>query len=217
MPRLAKPAASPRARLDALPPERQAVLLDPAEEEFADKGFAKASFNRILEAAGMSKGQAYYYVSDKADLYAAVIERAFARLVSAIALPAAPPGDAEAFWALAAEIFRQITALFLRDQRLAALARGIYDGPETQAALAAPMSRLRADLERFLATGQLLGAVRNDLPQSLLTGVLFAATREIDRWFAENFHALTPDEALAVNDRAVALIRAMAAPQKKED
>ncbi|MEZ5267744.1 MAG: helix-turn-helix domain-containing protein [Microthrixaceae bacterium] len=58
-------------------------LLDPAEEEFAREGFEAASLNQILASAQMSKGQAYHYIADKADLYAAVMN-ALGRLGAAM-------------------------------------------------------------------------------------------------------------------------------------
>ena len=194
-------------------PERQAILLDPAEAEFAAKGFAAASLNRILTEAGMSKGQAYHYITDKADLYAAVITRALDRIEASIVAPATLPHDANSFWHAVSNYLGQVTDLLMRDERLGALARGIYDGPETQAALAAPFARLRASLDRVIATGQSVGAMRTDLPHSLFTGLLLAVARETDRWFARHARDLTPDEAQKVNAQALEVIRAMAEPQ----
>jgi AcrR family transcriptional regulator len=131
MPPLPPTDISPRARLRALPADRQAQLLDPAEQEFANHGFAKASLNRILAAAGMSKGQAYYYIADKGDLYAAVLWRAFARFSqnvqarSGFCLDQAATGAD--FWGHTAALFDQISQGLQDDPSLAALARGIYD------------------------------------------------------------------------------------------
>jgi len=205
---------SPRSRLAALPAERQARLLDPAEAEFVAHGFEGASLNRILSAAGMSKGQAYYYVADKADLFRTVIERSLQRLAKTIDAGFPKPATADEFWQQTAAIFARLTLALQQDDNLAALARGIYEGPGAQAALTEPLARIRAQSDRLIAIGQSVGAIRTDLPQTLLADVLFAAAREIDRWFAAHWPELDKDEALLLSDEAVGMIAAMAAPRQ---
>lgn len=207
-------ADSPRVRFAALPPERQAQLLDPAEAEFAARGFEAASFNRILATAGMSKGQAYYYVTDKADLYRAVIDRALDRIAQAISGSFTEPKTAAEFWQQFAKLLGRITAIMQQDETLAALASGIYQGPGSQTALTEPMLRVRAQADRLIVTGQSLGAVRTDLPQSLLSDTLFATIREVDRWFGAHWSELDNAEAMRLNHKAVGMIAAMAAPSK---
>ena len=60
----------PRPRFEKLPVEKQEQILEAAAKEFTAHGYDGASLNRILEEAGISKGAAYYYFDDKADLYA---------------------------------------------------------------------------------------------------------------------------------------------------
>jgi len=177
-------------------------------------GFEGASLNRILSAAGMSKGQAYYYVADKAELFRTVIERSLQRLAKAIDAGFPEPTTAEEFWQQTAAIFARLTLALQQDDNLAVLARGIYEGPGAQAALTEPLARIRAQSDRLIAIGQSVGAIRTDLPQTLLADVLFAAAREIDRWFAAHWPELDKDEALLLSDEAVGMIAAMAAPRQ---
>lgn len=202
-----------RSRLHGLTPERRKQLLDPAEAEFAAYGFQGASLNRVLEAADMSKGQAYYYVTGKADLYCAVVERALERLKGSLHARYPDAASADEFWGQIGDFFHRLTAALKEDERLAALGRSMYEGPETQAALVEPLSRIRDQFDKTLAIGRSVGAVRTDVPLSLLRDVLFAAAREMDRWFAEHWRELSVEEALRVNDSAIDLIRAMAAPR----
>ncbi len=208
----APPAATPRQRLQALTPERRARLLDPAEEEFARRGYEGASLNRILAAAGMSKGQAYYYIADKSDLYAAVIDRALDRVVAKTDFDLETPTDPDDFWRRIGAFLDRVTELFVEDDRLAQLARGIYEGPSAQAALAAPLARIRTQLHRLVALGREVGAVRDDVPESLLVDAALAATRAIDRWFADHWHELSGADALHLSGRSVELIRGMCVP-----
>src|SRR5260221_13809522 len=70
----------PFPRFGKLTQERRERVLDVAAQEFADYGFEDASINRILERAGMSKGAAYYYFEDKADLFITVVRYCSERL-----------------------------------------------------------------------------------------------------------------------------------------
>lgn len=54
--------------------EHKQKLLDAALAEFNANGYEQASINRILDAAGMSKGQFYYHFKNKEALYFALIE-----------------------------------------------------------------------------------------------------------------------------------------------
>ncbi|MCB8978570.1 MAG: TetR/AcrR family transcriptional regulator [Ardenticatenaceae bacterium] len=54
--------------------EHKQKLLDAALAEFNAYGYEQASINRILDAAGMSKGQFYYHFKNKEALYFALIE-----------------------------------------------------------------------------------------------------------------------------------------------
>ena len=64
------------------PPAQQQAILRAALDEFAAHGFHDASLNRVIDAAGISKGSMYYYFDGKEDLYAHVtrveLERLFA-------------------------------------------------------------------------------------------------------------------------------------------
>lgn len=207
-----KPNESPRDRLLAMPPDRQASLLDPAEAEFAAKGFKGASLNAILSAAGMSKGQAYYYIADKGELYRAVIERALSRLMQEVAPAPFAPEDPEAFWQGIGTIFAQVSHVLSQNPQLASLARGLYDGPEEMAALAAPLDGLRQRMETALALGQTLGAIRADMPRPLLSDMLFGAARALDHWFATHWTDLSPEEALRLNRESLGMLRRMVSP-----
>ena len=201
------------ARLKALAPDRCARLLDAAEAAFAEAGFAGASMNAILAAAAMSKGQAYYYVHDKGDLYSAVIERALGELVDRMDFSA--PLQAETidlFWDGIDAAFGRLSGLLSADPVMAALGRTMYEGPQTEKALEAPLARIGRALEQLVEKGQGLGAVRSDMPRALIVDMVLSAARALDRWFAENWDDLSPEEAARLNLEGLKMIRAMVAP-----
>src|SRR5437868_10126472 len=97
----------PYPRFNKLPVEKRTRLLDIAAQEFAKYGFDDASVNRILEQAHMSKGAAYYYFEDKADLFCTVIQYAMEQLElidTRLDVATLTPGT---FWPIFAELHRQ--------------------------------------------------------------------------------------------------------------
>jgi TetR/AcrR family acrAB operon transcriptional repressor len=51
-------------------------LLDAAEQVFRDHGVSKTSLTEVAAAAGVTRGAVYWHFRDKADLFAAMCERA---------------------------------------------------------------------------------------------------------------------------------------------
>ncbi|KCZ51960.1 hypothetical protein HY29_05325 [Hyphomonas beringensis] len=206
------PISKQRQRFLALSPEQQAGWLDPAEKEFSQHGFTTASMNRILLEAGASKGQSYYYFQDKADLYRAVIERAFAQFLELADLKYPKPSSPEDFWHQSAANMATVSAIMNQDARLADLARGIHQDLAAQQALADFMQMLTQRLTLLIIIGREVGAVRQDLPLDLLVSTAFSTMREVDNWFAHHMESVAPAERGALNLRATQLIFMMLAP-----
>lgn len=201
-----------RVRLRQLPAQQRAAWLDIAEEEFRAFGLERASLNRILTRAGLSKGQAYYYFADKGELYRAVIERAITELAGLIDASPVQPESVADYWQQTAALFDHVTAVLKQNDRLAELGHGIYREAAAQAAIADLLDALHTQFERLIETGQQIGAIRSDLPLALLTEMAFAAAREADRWFALNAQTLHHQDARAINHRVFSLFTAMLAP-----
>src|SRR5437762_8285413 len=73
----------------------RAAILDAATNEFARYGLGGARVDRISASAGANKRMLYYYFGDKAGLFLAVLEAAYARIRNAeqqlLLLDMAPP------------------------------------------------------------------------------------------------------------------------------
>jgi AcrR family transcriptional regulator len=63
-----------------LPPEKREKVVRACLAEFGARDFEKAALDRIVEAAGISKGGLYEYISSKEELYLFVVELSYARL-----------------------------------------------------------------------------------------------------------------------------------------
>ena len=201
----------PTKRFDSLEPERQRALLDAAAAEFSTHGYEQASLNRILAAAGMSKGQAYYYFEDKADLYATVLRDAILRFVAACG-SIGPVDDVEGFWTEVTRTSRGGLRYYRQDPHIAGLLRSLLrDGLAT-----APVADLRALsnawMAALLASGQAVGAVRDDLPLDLMLAVGTAVTEGFDLWLVEHLDELDEPALDRLCDQVVDLYRRMATP-----
>ncbi|MFM2485949.1 TetR/AcrR family transcriptional regulator [Celerinatantimonas yamalensis] len=203
-------AELPKKRRNNLDLARLARLLDPAEEEFAAHGFSGASLNHILSQAGMSKGQAYYYIAGKADLYEAVIERALQRLITQLDFSFSKSLNAEQFWRRIGEFFARVHQVLVDNTTLAALACSLYENETTRAIF--PNKLIQERFVELIKQGRSIGAIRCDLPESLFMNMLFAMAIEADRWFANHWQQLGESESTRLNRQVIAVFRAVAAP-----
>ena len=73
------------------------ALIEAAIEEFASVGYGKASINRILERAGMSKGQFYHHFPTKQALYLGLVELMIDRKRAFLTTATLAGGDGDFF------------------------------------------------------------------------------------------------------------------------
>jgi AcrR family transcriptional regulator len=150
--------------------------------EFAAHGFQDASLNRLIESAGISKGSMYYYFDGKEDLYAYVarveLERMLAR-VGPFDIPAA--GDPDVFWSVLESYHLRLMSSLGAVPQLAALIRGwiTTSGPPAMQQAQQEMEKA-VWMERVLAAGQQIGAIRTDLPSGLLIAVVAGMGQAMD-------------------------------------
>lgn len=203
-----------RPRFAKLPSEQQQVILDAALEEFAAHGFHDASLNRVIKAAGISKGSMYYYFDGKDDLYAHVartqLERLFARLGP---LPVPSGGEVNPFWSTLADYYLRVMTALTADARLAALLRGWVAASGETALQQAQQELEQAALpwfEQTLAAGQRVGAVRDDVPSALLIAVVLGMGQAMDSWLVTQH--LEADDLPGLVGTLVAMIRGAVQP-----
>ena len=183
-----------RPRFQKLPAAQQQAILRAAFDEFAAHGFHSASLNRIIDAAGISKGSMYYYFDGKEELYVHVARGELARLFeSAGSFPVPATRDPDAFWSTLEDYYRRIVVALAASPKLAALARDwivASSSPTLQRAQKDMEGALVPWLEAALLVGQRTRAVRKDVPETLLIAVVFGMGQAMDTWLLT--HELDP-------------------------
>ncbi|MHA6623137.1 TetR/AcrR family transcriptional regulator [Pseudonocardia sp. DLS-67] len=175
-----------RPRFARLPPEQQQVILHAALDEFSAHGFHDASLNRVIDAAGISKGSMYYYFDSKEDLYAHVARVEFERFFTDLGPLVVPPEtDPDTFWSTLERYYLDAITRLGGSPQLTTLIRGwlaALGNPTLQQAQHELERAVLPWVERAVTTGQSIGAVRTDLPADLLIAVLLGMGQAMDTW-----------------------------------
>lgn len=205
----------PRPRFSKLSEEKRERILEAAAREFSLHGYDAASLNRILDEAGISKGAAYYYFDDKADLYTTTILHYSQELLAGL------PVDLEQFtsanfWEKLADVYRhQFTAYAQRPWVFGvAKADGTLSVENlTEGPLADVWEEAQFLLVQLLQHGRELGVIRNDLPDELLLSLVIAVDEAHDRWLYARWSELSDADLERAALRMSDLLRRLLAPQ----
>ena len=210
----------PRPRFQRLDPTKQERILETAAREFAEHGFEDASLNQILVEAQISKGAAYYYFDDKADLFATAVNRYSEEMVGALPhmLDAL---DESNFWPVVTEYYvRQFSDSYDRPWAFGVTKAAANLSPETIAAnpsLANLLGEIEPMVNTLVERGQIVGAIRTDLPQSLVIDLLKAVDNASDHWLLEHWHALAPEEIERIVRGVIGGLSRLLAPTPESD
>lgn len=159
-------------------------------------GYRGASLTRIVNAAQMSKGALYYYFADKLDLFATVVGERLdvAGLVRRSRLLEAASGPE--FWERMSVAARLAAEMVGREPRLIGLVRAFVALPpelRQQGSLSVHVRRGTEEVGRVFAHGQLVGAVRSDLPFDLVLAMWFSVQKTFDSWMLKEWENLGKD------------------------
>ena len=207
----------PRPRFYKLPEEKRERILEAAAKEFVAHGFEAASLNTILADAGISKGAAYYYFDDKADLYAtAVLHYSEDMLAGSSFEPAQI--TAERYWDEIADLYRhQFTSYADRPWvfGLAKAGGALSAEMMTQGPLADLFAQAQFVLVQILRRGRELDLVRDDLSEELLLSLVIAVDDAHDRWLISHWSELSQADLEAAAARITDSLRRLLTPELK--
>jgi AcrR family transcriptional regulator len=209
----------PLPRFEKLPPEKQERILEAAAKVFAAHGYEKASLNLMLDDAGISKGAAYYYFSDKADLVGTLVKRywldslvgtrkAFAQL------------DAEGFWQTVSDLYLHPFGDVEKRPWLLGLSRAVLGLPR-EVKRTEPLKSLADEaidwMAALLRRGRELGVVREDVPDELLVELIWAMDGVHDRWLGAHWQDMDSGERSRTTSLFVSLLKRILAPTMSDE
>ncbi|MDR2180858.1 MAG: TetR/AcrR family transcriptional regulator [Synergistaceae bacterium] len=161
-------------RQERLDDTKRARLIDAAIEEFADHGFDAASYNKIIERSGLSKGTVYYYFDNKDSLLATVLEEICQRFSKAVGdLPL--PETKEEYWSTDWEYHRRVGRFFSENPLLGRVMYWLSADEFHLDERLTPAHELAVSfMNKLIARGQELGAVRKDFPLETIERLMHA-------------------------------------------
>ena len=195
----------PLARYKNLAAERKEAILRAAAHEFAEKGYERASLNRMIKEAGLSKGTFYYYFEDKADLFVTVLRGKLPWETWLSESRLLDSDDALSFWrSLRALDLRKYTYLgqYADIARLVDAAHGLSASHFDNVSLADYFAEREAETRRVIEHGRKVGAVRSDLPLQLSLNLWTGIARSLSEWIFEDWDVLSQVERTQRGDVA---------------
>jgi AcrR family transcriptional regulator len=163
----------------------------------------------------MSKGVAYYYFADKADLFSAAVMYASAYVqISGMTVDLASL-DRETFWPTFAELHRQpLLRSFERPWLFAVIRVASQLAPEflEREPLATLARGIKTLTLGFLKRGQELNIIREDLEPGLMFAWLQGLDSSSDQWLTERWARLDRATLAHISDTTVEAMRRVLAP-----
>ena len=161
-------------RQERLDDAKRARLMEAAIEEFSERGFEGASYNKIIERSGLSKGTVYYYFDNKDSLLRTVLDEICERFLDAIGdlrLPETP----EEYWETDLEYHKRAMRFFLENPSLSRVMFWLSkDDFFSDERLFEAHKRASESMDKLIARGQEIGAVRSDLPVTTIQRLMHA-------------------------------------------
>jgi AcrR family transcriptional regulator len=207
-----------RPRFHNANPSKQDAILRAAAAEFARYGYEASSINRILGAAGLSKGAFYYYFDDKADLAVTVLQWAY-RDVLAIVDKIELPEDGARFWDTLRKYIDDTMAVVRRSPHMnelgSRLGFALMKDKELRERVMGTFVRATAPFVQLWKRGQELGAVRDDLPVEMLVAIFGSIKEGLMRPFLPDERVPTTEEIERLAAIQLDLFRRIAEPVKE--
>lgn len=178
-----------RVRSRKLDEEKKRNLIEAAIEEIAANGIEGASYNRIIERSGLSKGAVYYYYENKESLYSVVLEEVERRFLMAVG-KLKLPDDADVFWDVCGAYYERALGFAVSNMQLIEVARILVEPLRMDGVEAfEPLRRADRWTRTAIRKGQEIGALRSDLPAEFLSGILHAVGVAMDSWFFDMYRS----------------------------
>ena len=193
----------PLARYESIDETLKARILDVSKKEFATHGYENASYNKIIQKIGISKGSMYYYFENKEDLFITCFLDAFAHATGIFGFDYASfsfGDDEEAYWNSIKKISSKQWNDVLQHPLLMSLMRQLVSLGTDHSIfrkLNAECEGLSeyGDIISILEHGVQIGAIRDDVPLN----VLIRMNTEYEVWLMQEMQEQRLDEQQVVD------------------
>jgi len=193
----------PLARFESLDKSLKARILDVSKQEFAARGYEGASYNKIIQKIGISKGSMYYYFENKEDLFITCFLDAFTHAADGLGFDFASfpfENDEESYWDSIKVFSSKQWNGVLQHPLLMSLMRQLVS-MGTDHPLFRKLNLLceglseYGDIMAILQHGVEIGAIRNDIPLT----VLVRMSQEHEVWLIQELQQERLDEQQVVD------------------
>lgn len=161
-------------RQERLDDAKRTRLMEAAIEEFSERGFEAASYNKIIERSGLSKGTVYYYFDNKDSLLSTVLDELCERFLNALG-ELKLPETKEDYWAVSWEYHRRTVRFLFENPTLSHLMFRLFqDNPNIDERFMSAHNRTTCFMDSLVVRGQEIGAIRSDLPVATIQKLMHA-------------------------------------------
>jgi TetR/AcrR family fatty acid metabolism transcriptional regulator len=193
-----QPQTAPRSLKEKQRQEREALILQAAEEVLLEKGYHEMSIDEIAARVGIAKGTVYLHFASKEELVLALVERDMQKVLdmieSNVAQATTPRAKLEAIFET---LYR---SLFDRHMRITYLINNSHELhrllEEKKQQKGDKWERVVSLVRTLLEEGKADGTFDPDLPTSIMTSAFFSqlSQRSYERLLVEEH--MPPDQAV---------------------
>ena len=171
-------------RQERLGDDKKKLLMNSAITEFVERGFEKASYNKIIERSGLSKGTVYYYFENKESLLKMVLNEIIEQFTS-ISDGLELPETIEEFWKVEHEYSRRAMS-FVFESPYPSLLFLLFSNDNRISSEMSDIDQMLGFRRKLIERGQSLGVVRNDMSVKTISMIIMEIGKVLSASMIEN-------------------------------
>ena len=171
-------------RQERLSDDKKKLLMDSTIKEFVERGFEKASYNKIIERSGLSKGTVYYYFENKESLLRMVLNEIIEEF-SSISDGLELPQTTEEFWEVEYEYNRRAMN-YVFESPYPSLLYILFSNDGRISKEMSDIEKILCFRYKLIERGQSLGVVRDDMSVETISMIIMEIGKILSASMIEN-------------------------------
>jgi AcrR family transcriptional regulator len=184
-------------RLERLGDDKKKLLMDSTIKEFIERGFEKASYNKIIERSGLSKGTVYYYFENKESLLKMVLNEIVEQFTS-ISDGLDLPETQEEYWKVEYEYNRRAMN-YIFESPYPSLLYILFSNDQRIRSEMTHIDQVLCFRYKLIERGQNLGVVRSDISVKTISMIILEVGKVLSASMIENAGSYE-DKLIIAND-----------------